>query len=185
MPIGAESSVMTAYAALLRAVNVGGARIAMADLRAIGTAAGFDDVRTHLNSGNLLFRASAGTPQQFAGTVSAALEKLVGRPVPVVVRTVEQLERAVHTAQRCFPDAPEKTVAVAFLDRPVLDVAPDRLGTFADERYVIDGDAVHLLYPSGQADSKLTVPVIEKRLGVVATARGVRSLRGMVAVLDR
>ena len=176
---------MTAYAALLRAVNVGGARITMADLRAIGTAAGFEDVRTHLNSGNLLFRASTGTPQGFAATISTAIGELVGRPVPVVIRTADQLQRAAGTAQRLFPDAPEKTVAVAFLDRPVLDVAPDRLGTFADERYVIDGDAVHLLYPSGQADSKLTLPVIEKRLGVVATARGVRSVRGMVEILGR
>lgn len=174
---------MTAWVAMLRAVNVGGARVAMADLRAIGTEAGFDAVRTHLNSGNLLFRATSGTPQQYAATVSAALQELVGRPVPVIVRTAAQLGRAADTAQRLFPDAAAKTVAVAFLDRPVLDVAPDRLGTFADERYVIDGDAVHLMYPSGQARSKLTLDVIEKKLGVVATARGVTSIRGMVTAL--
>ncbi|WP_111768432.1 DUF1697 domain-containing protein [Nakamurella deserti] len=174
---------MTAWAAMVRAVNVGGARLAMADLRAIGTAAGFEAVRTHLNSGNLLFEASSGTPRQYAATVSAELERLVGRPVPVIVRTGEQLRRAADRARRLFPDAPEKTVAIAFLDRPVLDVAPDRLGTFDTERYVIDGDAVHLLYPAGQADSKLTLPMIEKRLGVVATARGVRSVEGMATLL--
>ena len=155
---------MTAWAAMLRAVNVGGARVAMADLREIGEAAGFANVRTHLNSGNLLFTAPAGGGRRYAAAVSSALETLVGRPVPVVIRTLDQ-------------------VAVAFLDRPVLDVAPDRLGSFDDERYVIDGDAVHLLYPSGQAGSRLTLPVIEKRLGVVATARGVASVRGMVAKL--
>ena len=176
---------MTAYAAMLRAVNVGGARIAMADLRAIGTAAGFEDVRTHLNSGNLLFTASVGTPDSFADAVSSALAELVGRPVPVIVRTLEQLRQAAHTAQQLYPAAPDTSVAVAFLDRPVPDGPPDRLGSFSDERYVIDGDAVHLFYPNGQARSKLTLPVIEKRLGVVATARGVRSIRGMVAAGGR
>ncbi len=175
---------MTAWVAMLRAVNVGGARVAMADLRSIGEAAGFDDVRTHLNSGNLLFTAPADGAQRYAATVSSALAKLVGRPVPVIVRPVDALARAADRAAAQFPDAPEKTVAVAFLDRPVLDVAPDRLGAFDDERYVIDGDAVHLLYPSGQARSRLTLPVIEKRLGVVATARGLPSIRGMVAKLS-
>jgi hypothetical protein len=93
------------------------------------------------------------------------------------------LRRAADRARRLFPGAPEKTVAIAFLDRPVLDVAPDRLGTFADERYVLDGDVVHLLYPAGQATSALTLPVIEKRLGVVATVRGLRSVEGMAASL--
>ena len=175
---------MTAWAVMLRAVNVGGARVAMADLRDIGEAAGFADVQTHLNSGNLLFTAPAGGAQRYAAAVSSALEALVGRPVPVVVRTVDRLAAAADRAVAQFPGAPTKTVAVAFLDRPVLDVAPDRLGSFDDERYVIDGDLVHLLYPSGQARSRLTLPVIEKRLGVVATARGVSSIRGMVARLS-
>ena len=174
---------MTAWAAMLRAVNVGGARVAMADLREIGEAAGFANVRTHLNSGNLLFTAPAGGGRRYAAAVSSALETLVGRPVPVLIRTLDQLAAAADRAVARFPDAPEKTVAVAFLDRPVLDVAPDRLGSFDDERYVIDGETVHLLYPSGQADSRLTLPVIEKRLGVVATARGLSSIRGMVAKL--
>jgi uncharacterized protein (DUF1697 family) len=174
---------MAAHAALLRAVNVGGARVAMADLRAIGVASGFANVRTYLNSGNLLFEADTATPQQYAATLSAALAELAGRPVPVIVRTSEQLRRACETAQRHLPEATPRTVAVAFLDRPVLDVAPDRLGSFADERYVIDGDMVHLWYPRGQARSRLTPAVIENRLGVVATVRGLPSVQGMVALL--
>lgn len=175
---------MTSYAALLRAVNVGGATIAMADLRSIAVDAGFTDVRTHLNSGNLLFTAGRDAPRAHAATLSAALEALVGRPVPVILRTAAQLRRAADHAARAFPEADEKTLAVAFLDRPVLDVAPDRLGTFGDDRYLIDSDAVYLSYPHGQARTKLLIGVIEKQLGVVATARGVRSIRGMIALLD-
>ncbi|MEO5833921.1 MAG: DUF1697 domain-containing protein [Nakamurella sp.] len=164
-------------------MNVGGATVAMADLRAIGTAAGFTAVRTFLNSGNLLFEAADGTPREYAATVSRALEALTERPVPVIVRTAAQLQRAVDRAVRAFPDAPDSTMAVAFMDRPVRDVAPDRLGAFNDDRYLIDSDAVYLLYPHGQARTKLLVSVIEKKLGVVATVRGVKSIRGMVAKL--
>lgn len=174
---------MTAFVALLRAVNVGGAKIAMADLRAIGVEAGFGAVRTHLNSGNLLFEATADTPHEHASTVSRAVAELVGRPVPVIVRTAAQLQQAVDGAVRAFPAAPETTVAVAFLDRPVPAVAPDVLGDFADDRYLVDGDAVHLMYPHGQARTTLLIGVIEKKLGVVATARGLRSIRGMMAAL--
>ncbi len=174
---------MTAYAALLRAVNVGGAKISMADLREVGTDAGLDSVRTHLNSGNLLFEAAADTPREYAASVSRLLTERVGRPVPVIVRSVSQLRRAADQASAAYPDAADSTLAVAFLDRPVLDVAPDRLGEFGDDRYLIDADAVYLHYPHGQARTKLLVGVVEKGLGAVATVRGLRSVHGMVNMM--
>ena len=62
---------MTAFVALLRAVNVGAAgKVSMADLRALATALGFENPRTLLNSGNLVFGASGS-----ADKMSAQLER--------------------------------------------------------------------------------------------------------------
>lgn len=171
---------MTAYVAMLRAVNVGGAKVSMADLKQIGVDAGYDAVSTHLNSGNLLFSSNNGTAAEHAAAIAAALQELVGRPVPVVVRTPAELQRALDGAQEHFGGADQARVAVAFLDRSAGEGPADRLGEWASEEYVIDDDVVYLHYPQGQADTKLTITVIEKKLGVRGTARGVKTVAGLI-----
>lgn len=172
---------MTTYVAMLRAVNVGGATVTMADLRDVGDGVGFSNARTHLNSGNLLFDMSRGSADTHAAALSAALAQHVGRSVPVVIRTPSQLQRALDAAHSRFSDADEKYVAIAFLDRSAGSAEPDALGDWPSEEYLIDGDRVHLHYPDGQARSKFTLAVIEKKLGVVATVRGVKTVAGLIA----
>ncbi len=108
---------MPAYAALLRAVNVGGTgKLPMSELQAMCEAEGYAGVRTYIASGNVVFHTPLGEAQ-----VKAALERRLqayaGKPVRVLVRTAAELARII--AANPFPDEqPNRTVAI------LLDHAP-------------------------------------------------------------
>jgi uncharacterized protein (DUF1697 family) len=87
---------MSTYVALLRAVNVGGTKLPMADLRALLEGLGLTDVRTYLQSGNAVFDADdAGTPQELANAIAMRVERDVGPRVGVLVLRAAALEAVV------------------------------------------------------------------------------------------
>ena len=147
---------MPAYAALLRAVNVGGTgKLAMSDLTAMCEAEGYTGVRTYIASGNVVFHAAADEAR-----VKAALERrlstVAGKPVAVLVRTAAELEQVL--AANPFSDEPPNRTLALFLDRPP---PADALATVAnrrDERLALGTREIYVAYGSGMADSKLRVP---------------------------
>src|SRR3546814_11576350 len=107
---------MTAYIALLRAVNVGGTgKLPMSALRAMCEAAGFSRVRTYIASGNVVFE-SAETEQAVRRVLEGALEDHAGKSVGVLVRTANEMAEVL--AANPFPEAaPNQTVAI-LLNQP-------------------------------------------------------------------
>lgn len=94
---------MAAGVALLRGINVGGRNpVPMPDLAACFRSAGYDGVRTHLQSGNVLFAGAPGVPGAAGPGLEAALDRLLverfGFEVPTVVRSREQLAATVRQA---------------------------------------------------------------------------------------
>ena len=147
---------MTAYVALLRAVNVGGTgRLPMSDLRVMAEEAGFAKVRTYIASGNLVFESDAGE-RAVKAALETALEAYAGKPVGVVVRT--GAEMAAVAAANPFPDAPANRTVAIFLD------APPPSGFLADvsgrqsEEIAAGLREIYVHYPDGQGDSKLKIP---------------------------
>lgn len=88
---------MTAYAALLKGVNVGkGRRVPMADLRALLEGLGHGDVATLLNSGNAVFRARTGASARHAAAIAAAIVSRLGVDVPVIVKSAAEYAAIVN-----------------------------------------------------------------------------------------
>ena len=154
---------MSQYVALLRGVNVGGrGMLAMSDLRALCERAGFKDVRTYIQSGNVVFGSRLGE-----AAVKAVLERSLagkmGRPVSVLVRRGEEM--AAVLARNPFPSAPANRVLVLFLDRaPARDtlaglVIPGR------EQVKLDGREVFVHYPDGMGRSRLKLTLAESGTG--------------------
>ena len=84
------------HAALIRGINVGKAkRVSMAELRAAVERLGFTDVKTLLNSGNVVFTAARGTPAQAAARIEKALAADLGVTARVTVLTAPELADAV------------------------------------------------------------------------------------------
>ena len=108
------------YVALLRGINVGGKnKVAMADLRQTFEDAGYENVRTYINSGNVLFETDAD-PQGLEDSIEQALESRFGMDLVVVVRSHRQLKNVVDKAPDGFGREPDLYHSdVVFLKRPL------------------------------------------------------------------
>jgi uncharacterized protein (DUF1697 family) len=159
------------FVALLRGVNVGGSgRMAMADLRACAEGAGFEDVATHIQSGNLLVRTSMRSAEKVARALEDAVEAGLGFRTAAMVRTAGQLTAALD--ERPFPDADPAALHIAFLrEAPAAAKARALVAPAGPDELEVIGREVHLHYPGGSGRSKITGAFIEKALGVPATAR--------------
>jgi uncharacterized protein (DUF1697 family) len=178
---------MTAFVALLRAVNVGGAGIIrMADLKVICEKAGFREVKTLLQSGNVAFQAR-GNDKAVAKKLAAAIEKSHGFRPAVIVRTADEIADAMR---RNPFKAEEKTnpkfLVTVFMADPPTAGAADRIAALkvAGERLHLSGCELYVHYATGQGTSKVTNAVLERALGVAATARNWNTV-GKLLVLAR
>ena len=147
---------MTAYIALLRAVNVGGTgKLPMADLKQMAEEAGFTGVRTYIASGNLLFDSNAAEAEVKAA-LEARLEAYAGKPVGVLVRTADEM--AAVAAANPFPEAaPNRVVAIFLDDAPPTD-ALDRVTGRQEEALRLGRRELYVHYGEGMAASKLRIP---------------------------
>jgi len=174
-----HAEMTTTHVALLRAINVGGVTVPMAHLRDLAFELGWTEAITYLGTGNLLVATteSATTVEQ---RLAEALRAEYARDVPVVVRTPAELAATLDRVRPVFPDAEARRVQIAFLDRDPGADADDRLGSFPPEEHVVVGTEIALHYPNGQARTTLTTSVIERRLDVVATIRGLATIEGIL-----
>lgn len=149
----------------LRGINVGGnKKIPMAGLRDALTRAGYADVKTLLQSGNVVLdRADP-----------AELEKLIdaefGMNVRVITRTHAELLKVIaNNPFKQHEDQPSR-LAVAFLDK-----APGKVGidasVYAPDEFIVRGKDMYLWFPNGQAETKIGNPGFVKALGVAMTVR--------------
>ena len=162
---------MTAYVALLRAINLGSRnRVPMAELRAALSDAGHEDVITHLPTGNVVLR-SAGGAKKVAESVAGVVRDEFDLEIPVMVRTAAQVEKVASTNP--FGKADRSELHVAFLEAKPTAAAARKLDDldFDPEEFELRGSEIYLRYPDGLGRSKMSPAIFEKRLGTSATVR--------------
>ena len=146
---------MTAYIALLRAVNVGGRKLVMADLKAIAEELGFEKARTFIASGNLLF-ASSKSEAEVSRLLEERLKKHMGAEVPVMVRTASEMA-AIAKANRFRREPPSK-VAVIFFEEPPPKDSIEQARGIADEELALGRREIYVHYPGGMGRSSVRLP---------------------------
>jgi len=169
---------MGRHVALLRAVNVGGRKLPMADLRALCADIGWGDVATYIQSGNVIFSAD-GDAAALEQALEQAIAERFSMQVPVIVRTAAQWRG--YPAKCPFPDAAEKEPNRLML---LLSKKPPAAGAetaiqaraAAGEQVRRAGDALWIHYPEGAGTSKLTPSLIDRAVGSPATARNCRTV---------
>lgn len=164
---------MTSCIALLRGINVGRAkRIAMAELRALIEELGFTEVRTLLNSGNVVFRATRQNGGKVAAAIAAAIASRFGLAVSVVVLTDTELDAII--AENPLPQAghdPSKMVVAFLANRQLLTkLQPLLAQTWAPEAICLGSNAAYLWCADGINDSML-VKAFTRATGEAATSR--------------
>ena len=177
---------MLRFVALLRAVNVGGRKVPMAELRDLCGAIGWADVATYIQSGNVVFSAD-GEPQALASQLEKVLKERFGFAVDVVVRSAEQWR--AHAAANPFPEAsadrPNLVMLLVSKAPPVAGAAVALQARAADGECVAEaGGALWIDYPAGSGRSKLTPTLIDRAIGAPATSRNWRTVQTLCGMLD-
>lgn len=177
---------MAAYLALLRGINVSGTRkIPMADLRELAEGLGLGDVKTYIQSGNLVFTAS-----QPAAALEAQLERAIhdrfGFAVDVLVRSAAQWP--AYLRANPFPDAARdqpNLLMLALSKQPLRSEAVATLRQRAQngERIEAAGEVLWVHYPSGVAASKLSPALFDRAAGSPVTARNFRTAQKLAEML--
>jgi uncharacterized protein (DUF1697 family) len=180
---------MPTQVALLRAVNVGGTKlVSMADLRAFLINAGFEGVQSLLQTGNLVFR-SKRTGTNLESFLEKETNRVLGLRTDFFVRTVEEWKAIIE--RNPMPDAakqdPAHLLILLLKSAPTQEHVQNlRAAISGPEIMQAIGREAYIFYPAGIGNSRLTVKLIEKKLGSPATGRNwntVLKLEAMAAGL--
>lgn len=168
---------MPVFIGFLRAVNVGGRQYPMAQLRAALEAAGFTDVATHIQTGNVRVATPLRSPTRVATELERLFEQDRGFVVPTVVLTSAELAALAKDVEELSAGhRPAHGHYVSLLkDEPPATVAAElEAASLPGERVVVRGRAVHLLYDVPYGEATTSNAFIEKASGVVATNRNAK-----------
>ncbi len=171
---------MPVYIALLRAVNVGGtSSLPMAELKATCEGLGFTDVKTYIQSGNVLFRSDE-TEKTVEEKLDEALGQKMGKRPGVMVRSRKELDGII--ADVPFPDAKPNFLLVYFLPEAAPSDALDKMVAPDGEESKLAGREIYVHYPNGSGRSKLKLPAL--KAGTSRNLNTVRKLAEMAALLE-
>jgi uncharacterized protein (DUF1697 family) len=168
---------MARLVGLLRGINLGAKRrVGMADLRELLTELGYEDVRTVLASGNVVFTGAEAGAQE---TLERALHDRYGFKVDVVLRTMEELH-AVVGAEPFGDEAADLTrYFVVFLPcEPDLSSLDGE--DFAPDKYAANGHEVYAWCPDGMQNSRLMKALGRPGLAPTATVRNMSTVKKLL-----
>jgi uncharacterized protein (DUF1697 family) len=170
---------MTAFVALLRAVNVGGTgKLPMSELKATCEALGFEGVRTYIASGNVVF-TSRKSEAAVKKALETQLEAYAGKATGVMVRTAAEMQ-AVLNDNPFAKAAGNRTVAI-FLDAPPPKDALAGIKGRKDEQIGLGTREIYVHYGEGMGQSKLVVPAA--KAGTARNMNTIATLAKMAAEL--
>jgi uncharacterized protein (DUF1697 family) len=178
---------MTVQIALLRAINVGGIKVSLADLRALLADLGFPDVQTLLNSGNAVFRSKNKTGTTLETFLETAFAKRTGSQTDFFVRSVEEWKSII--ARNPFTEEakrdPGHLLVVVLKRAPTSqEVEALRAAVTGPEIFQADGKQAYVYYSAGVGASKLTTKLIEKKLGTPNTGRNWNTVLKLAALAE-
>ncbi len=175
------------YLALLRGINVGGKnQILMKDLIEIFIEAGCVNVRTYIQSGNVLFQTPESFSSQHPNLITSLIEARFGYRIPIVIRTLEQIREVLATNPFLQNGAPLESLHVVFLkDLPTAlhaqNLDPERS---PPDVFELRGQEIFMLLPNGAADSKLTNAYFDSKLKTVSTGRNWRTVNKLYDLMQ-
>ena len=172
--------------ALLRAVNVGGRKLPMPELRDLCGEAGLEQVATYIQSGNVIF-SSKRKPAAVEKQLEQAIEQRFGLKVPVIVRTAA--DWAAYPKSNPFPAAareePNRLMLLVSKQAPKAGAEEAiQARATAGEQVKRAGEVLWIHFPEGSGNSKLTPSLIDKAIGSPGTSRNYRTVIKLQEMLE-
>ncbi|MCF7567171.1 DUF1697 domain-containing protein [Sabulilitoribacter arenilitoris] len=176
---------MHTYIALLKGINVGGhKKVPMAELRELLTKSGFKNVKTYIQSGNVVFQSSETNLQNLENNIQKSIFDKFGFEVYVMVRTRADL-------QRIFNDSPfseEKKVKSYFSmlhktpESELVKAASEKI--YDGEEYYIINDCIYFYCEKGYGKAKFNMNFFERKLKTIGTARNYNTMVKLLSLSD-
>ena len=175
---------MNIYIGLFRGINVGGKNILpMRELVSILKGIGYENIRTYIQSGNVVFSSKEKIGPKGANEISKEIERKMGFSPKVVVLSAKQLQSSINSNP--FPTNDGKALHFFFLES--LPESPDierlKLLRAKSEKFVLEGRVFYLHAPEGVGRSKLAAAV-EKSIGVPLTARNWNTVNKLAKMVE-
>jgi uncharacterized protein (DUF1697 family) len=172
--------------ALLRGINLGSRRrVSMPELRELLGDLGYEDVRTLLQSGNVVLTSSL-RGDRLARALEQQIADGLGVDPAVVVRTRDELAAVVEANPFADVMTDGRRLQVSFLagDPDPAYVRELEAADLGDERVAVIGRELFAWHPDGIQRSALVKLITEKRLGTAATARNWNTVGKLLALAD-
>ncbi|MGE7614470.1 DUF1697 domain-containing protein [Paenibacillus sp. NPDC101420] len=177
---------MTTYIALLRGINVGGNKIIkMLDLKAMFQTLGFENVRTYIQSGNVVFESDEGSESLLTGVIERKIHEVFGFEVSVIIRTLAEMENVIANDPFQLSEPEEfKRWYVTFLPVEPSAEALDKLRTYEDgpDKVRFVGREMYVLYEVSVSQSPLFKVPFDRILGMTLTARNWNTVNKLVTM---
>ena len=174
---------MYTYISLLRGINVSGQKkIKMADLKGLYEGLGFANVRTYLQSGNVVFDTHTQDADELAAIIEARIKQIYGYSVTVFIREPGDFQRILESNPFVDrPGAQPNRLLVTFLCRQSPEYKLYDLSILPDtgDEFSIGQSEIYLFYPDGYGKSKLSNNFFERKLGVPATTRNWKTVNAL------
>jgi len=167
------------YVAFLRGINVGGKnKVKMETLREVCASLGFKNVKTYINSGNVIFETAKTDDNKLAGKLEKAIEKEFALKIKVMVRAVAEIEEIVKNNPFEGQFENDKDLHVFFLDEELPEEKREQLlsNNNENEQYFVRNREIFCLLRVSVPDSLMGKDYIGKKLKVPATARNWRTV---------
>lgn len=178
---------MPTYLALLRAVNVSGKNLLpMKDLRARMESAGYENVRTYIQSGNVIFAHPSEDETELRTALAELIAAKFGVKSPVVLRSRDELAESIANCPFTVKPADEKWLHIMFLgDLPnneqLAALDPDRS---PQDKWHVRGRDIYVQYANGVHGTKLSNTYFDSKLRTVSTGRNWRTINTLLKMLD-
>jgi uncharacterized protein (DUF1697 family) len=171
------------HIALLRGINVGGKnKLPMRDLAAMFEDVGCTNVRTYIQSGNVLFDAPASQIRRLPACICERIRKDFGYNVPVIMRSADELAATVRSNPFAKKGADEKLLHVMFLADPPKPALVRQLDAHRSppDEFRVKGREIYLYLPNGVAKTKLTNAYFDSKLATISTSRNWRTVNKLL-----
>ena len=178
---------MKTYISLLRGINVSGSKlIKMDQLRQLYLDLGFTNVRTYIQSGNVVFTTDQSEIKDIEGQITNEIKKQFGFEVPVLILCLKDLQEILFTnpIQHHIPEALVKDLYFTLLkDLPAKSVVETiESMDFSPAKLIVKSKVVFLFVPEGYGNTKLTNKLFETKFKTSATTRNWKTLNALVAL---
>jgi uncharacterized protein (DUF1697 family) len=179
---------MQTYISMLRGINVSGRNMIKMDaLRTIYESLNFKNIKSYIQSGNVIFNTKPSKPKDLEKKIMTQIKKEFNFDIPVIVKETEELKTVFNNNPFLTKRKEDITkLHVTFLSQEPeeIDIKKIKEGNYSEDEFIFIDKVVYLFCPNGYGNTKLTNTFFENKLKVTATTRNWKTVTELVNIAE-